>query len=137
MATGTSPGKIMALITWFKGCIHIEKVHPLEAGFFRRKSRKDRRPTLPIESPFVFYPKYFAEIIWKQLSWVILFIRLRVIYKKVRKDPKSREYMDLAIEPLNDNETETRELFQSEAAHKFVEKRLRFNKMRNKKTSVT
>jgi hypothetical protein len=137
MATGTSPGKTMALITWFKGCIHIEKVHPLEGGFFRRKSRKDRRPTLPIESPFVFYPKYFAEIIWKHFCWVLLFIRLRLIYKKIRNDPKSREYMDLAIEPLNDNETETRELFQSEAAHKFVEKRLRFKKMRNNVTSVT
>jgi radical SAM superfamily enzyme YgiQ (UPF0313 family) len=137
MATGTSPGKTMALITWFKGCIHIEKVHPLEAGFFRRKSRKDRRPTLPIESPFVFYPKYFAEIIWKHFCWVLLFIRLRLIYKKIRNDPKSREYMDLAIEPLNDNETETRELFQSEAAHKFVEKRLRFKKMRNNVTPVT
>jgi hypothetical protein len=136
MATGTSPGKTMALITWFKGCVHIEKVHPLEGGFFRRKSRKDRRPTLPIESPFVFYPKYFAEIIWKHLCWVLLVIRLRVIYKKIRKDPKSREYMDLAIEPLNDNETETRELFQSEAAHKFVEKRLRFKKMRKNVTSV-
>jgi len=137
MATGTSPGKIMALITWFKGCIHIEKVHPLEGGFFRRKSRKDRRPTLPIESPFVFYPKYFAEIIWKHFCWVLLLIRLRLIYKKIRNDPKSREYMDLAIEPLNDNETETRELFQSEAAHKFVENRLRFKRMRNKVTSVT
>jgi len=137
MATGTSPGKIMALITWFKGCVHIEKVHPLEGGFFRRKSRKDRRPTLPIESPFVFYPKYFAEIIWKHFCWVLLFIRLRLIYKKIRNDPKSREYMDLAIEPLNDNETETRELFQSEAARKFVEKRLRFKKMRNNVTSVT
>ncbi len=137
MATGTSPGKTMALITWFKGCIHIEKVHPLEVGFFRRKSRKDRRPTLPIESPFVFYPKYFAEIIWKHFCWVLLFIRLRLIYKKIRNDPKSREYMDLAIEPLNDNETETRELFQSEAAHKFVVKQLRFKKMRNNVTSVT
>lgn len=137
MATGTSPGKTMALITWFKGCIHIEKVHPLEGGLFRRKSRKDRRPTLPIESPFVFYPKYFAEIIWKHFCWVLLFIRLRLIYKKIRNDPKSREYMDLAIEPLNDNETETRELFQSEAAQKFVEKRLRFKKMRNNVTSVT
>jgi len=136
MATGTSPGKTMALITWFKGCIHIEKVHPLEGGFFRRKSRKDRRPTLPIESPFVFYPKYFAEIIWKHLSWAFLVIRLRVIYKRVRNDPKSREYMDLAIEPVTDNETETRELFQSEVAKKFVVKQLRFKKMRSNVTSA-
>jgi radical SAM superfamily enzyme YgiQ (UPF0313 family) len=130
MATGTSPGKINALVTWFKGCVHIESVHPLEGGYFRRKSRKDRRPTLPIESPFVFYPKYFAETIWKHICWISLLIRLRIIYKRVKNDPKSREYMDLALEPVSDNETETHELFQSEAAHKFVEKQNRFDKMR-------
>jgi radical SAM superfamily enzyme YgiQ (UPF0313 family) len=130
IASGTSPGKTNALITWFKGFVHIEKVHPLEGGFFRRKSRKNRRPTLPIESPFVFYPKYFAEIIWKHFCWIALVIRLRMIYKKVSNDPKNREYMDLALEPVSDNDTETLELFQSEAAHKFVEKRNRFEKMR-------
>jgi len=131
MATGTSPSKTIGLITWFKGCIHIEKVHPLEGGFFRRKSRKDRRPTLPIESPFIFYPKYFSEIIWKHFCWILLVIRMRLICKRVRNDPKNREYMDLSLEPVIEKETETLELFQSEAAKKFIEKRRRFEKMRN------
>ena len=134
MATGTSPSKTIGLITWFKGCIHIEKVHPLEGGFFRRKSRKDRRPTLPIESLFVFYPKYFSEIIWKHCCWILLVIRMRLIGKRVRNDSKNREYMDLALEPVIENETETLELFQSEAAKKFVEKRHRFEKMRRSAT---
>ena len=134
IASGTSPGKVMALITWFKGCVHIEKTHPLEGGYFRRKSRRDRRPTLPIESPFVFYPKFFAEIIWKHVCWITLAIRLRLIYRKVRKDPKNREYMDLALEPVNENETETLDLFKSEAAINFVEKRNRFQKMRQSGT---
>ncbi len=131
MATGTSPSKTIGLITWFKGCIHIEKVHPLEGGFFRRKSRKDRRPTLPIESPFIFYPKYFSEIIWKHFCWILLVIRMRLICKRVRNDPKNREYMDLSLEPVIEKETETLELFQSEADKKFIEKRRRFEKMRN------
>ena len=37
------------LITWFKGSIEIENIHPLESGFMRLKFRRDRRPTLPIE----------------------------------------------------------------------------------------
>ena len=134
MATGTSPSKTIGLIIWFKGCIHIEKVHPLEGGFFRRKSRKGRRPTFPIESPFVFYPKYFSEIIWKHLCWFLLIMRMRLICKRVRNDPKNREYMDLALESVIENETETLELFQSESAKKFVKKRHRFEQMRNSGT---
>ncbi|MBT3514090.1 MAG: radical SAM protein [Nitrospina sp.] len=137
IATGTSSSKTMGLITWFKGCIHIENVHPLEGGFFRRKSRKERRHTFPIEPPFIFYPKYFSEIIWKHFCWVLLVIRMRLICKQVRNDPKNSEYMDLALEPLIENETETLELFQSESAKKFVTKQERFKKMQHGETLAT
>ena len=39
----------------------VEGVHPLEGGVWRQKYRRDRRPTMPIESPFVFYPRLAAE----------------------------------------------------------------------------
>lgn len=122
IATGTSPGKTMFFITWFNGCIDIEGIHPLEGGFLRRKHRKSRRSGLPLENPLIFYPKTFLEIFWKQLRWISLYTRLRLIYLKIKRDPKKLEYMDLALEPVTENETETRELFQSEAAHSFVEK---------------
>lgn len=134
IATGTSPGKTMFFITWFKGCIGIEKIHPLEGGFLRRKHRKSRRSGLPLENPLVFYPKTFLEIFWKQIRWISLYTRLRLIYRKVRKDPKKLEYMDLALEPVSENETETRELFQSEAAHNFLEKINRLEKARHGET---
>jgi len=134
IATGTSPGKTMFFITWFNGCIDIEKIHPLEGGFLRRKHRTSRRSTLPLENPLVFYPKTFAEIVWKQIRWITLYSRLRLIYRKVRNDPKKLEYMDLALEPVTYNETETRELFQSEAAHNFVEKMQRNEKIRHGET---
>ena len=55
---------------------------------------------------------------------------MRMIYRKVRKDPKKLEYMDLALEPVTENE-ESRELFQSEAAHNFLEKMHRVEKARH------
>ena len=134
IATGTSPGKTMFFITWFNGCIDIEKIHPLEGGFLRRKRRTSRRSNLPLENPLIFYPKTFAETVWKQIQWITLYSRLRLIYRKVRNDPKKLEYMDLALEPVSDNETETRELFQSEAAHNFVEKINRNDKIRHGET---
>ncbi len=134
IATGTSPGKTMFFITWFNGCIDIEKIHPLEGGFLRRKHRTSRRLNLPLENPFIFYPKTFLETLWKQVRWITLYSRLRLIYRKVRKDPKKLEYMDLALEPVTDNETETRELFQSEAAHNFLEKVHRIERARHGET---
>jgi hypothetical protein len=39
--------------------------------------------------------------------------------------------MDLALEPVMENETETRELFASDAAHNFLEKMHRNEKARH------
>ncbi|HVF30478.1 MAG TPA: radical SAM protein [Pyrinomonadaceae bacterium] len=121
IATGTSPGKTTFFIVWFKGCLDIEGIHPLEGGFFRRKVRVNRRPGFEIESTIVFYPKYIVETIAKQMRWLSLYIRMRLIYKRVKRDPKKLEYMDLALEPVTDHEEE-RELFQTEAAQSYLEK---------------
>ena len=121
IATGTSPGKTMFFIVWFKGCIDIEGIHPLEGGFLRRKVRTNRRSDLPTESPFVFYSKYVTGGLWKQLRWIALYSRLRLIYRKVKHDPERFAYMDLALEPVTDHEEE-RELFGSEAAKSYLDK---------------
>ncbi len=134
IATGTSPGKTMFFITWFKGCIDIEGIHPLEGGFLRRKERTSRRSNLPLENPLLFYPKSLAEVLWKQFRWISLYLRLRLIYRKVRNDPKKLDYMDLALEPVTDDELETRELFQSEAALEFLNKVNRNEKARHGET---
>jgi radical SAM superfamily enzyme YgiQ (UPF0313 family) len=120
MAVGTSPGKTLFFIVWFKGCIDIEKIHPLEGGFLRLKFRRQRRPGLPLEPAWLFYPKYIFETVWKQIRWIALYLRLRLIYIKLKRDPNRHEYMDEALEPVTDDELETREMFQSEVAHTYV-----------------
>lgn len=121
IATGTSPGKTTFFIVWFKGCIDIEKIHPLEGGFFRRKVRKNRRSGMKIESPFVFYPRYAAETMGKQFKWISLYFRMRLIYRKVKLDPTRFDYMDTALEPVTDHE-EDREMFQTDAAKTYLNK---------------
>lgn len=130
IATGTSPGKTMFFITWFKGCIGIEKIHPLEGGFLRLKHRLSRRSGLPLENPLLFYPKYVATMLWKQFRWLSLYLRLRLIYLKIKRDPNRLAYMDLALEPVSEDEIETRELFQSVTAQKFVTQTKRMEKLR-------
>jgi radical SAM superfamily enzyme YgiQ (UPF0313 family) len=131
IATKISPGKTMFLITWFKGCISIEGIHPLEGGYMRMKSRRNRRSGMPLENPLVFYPKLVFETVRKQASWLALYLRLRLVYRKVRKDPKKHQYMDLALEPVREDETDTREMFQSETAQKFVNRVKQFEKHRH------
>jgi hypothetical protein len=95
------------------------------------KYRRDRRSNLPLENPLIFYPKFYAELLWKQARWISLFTRMWLLCRKVKNDPRRLEYMDLALEPVMDDETETRELFQSVAAHNYVEKVHRLEKLRH------
>lgn len=120
MASGTSPGKTLLFIVWFKGCIDLEKIHPLEGGFLRLKFRRDRRPDLPIEPSWLFYPKFLVQTLEKQARWAWLYLRLRLIYVKIKRDPGRYNYMDKALEPVTDDEIETRELFQSEVAQTYA-----------------
>jgi radical SAM superfamily enzyme YgiQ (UPF0313 family) len=130
MATGVRPGKALFLIVWFKGCIGIEGIHPLEGGFLRLKFRRDRRSSVPRESPLIFYPKAAAELIWKQVKWAHLYLRLYRMYGQLKKDPRRSEYTDLALTPVTDDEVETMEMFQSAGAQAFVGRIQQIEKLR-------
>ena len=130
MATGISPGKALFLIVWFKGCIGIEGIHPLEGGFLRLKFRRDRRSSVPRESSLIFYPKVATELIWKQVKWAHLYLRLYRMYARLRKDPRRTEYTDLALTPVTDDEVETMEMFQSAGAQAFVGRIQQIEKLR-------
>ena len=129
MATNISPGKVLFLLVWFKGCITIEKLHPLEGGFLRLKFRRDRRSGLPLEPALVFYPKYFFGTLAKLFAWAALYLRMRLVYLRIKHDPRRQEYMDLALSPVDDEETESRELFHSVAAEAYVRQEKRLDKI--------
>jgi radical SAM superfamily enzyme YgiQ (UPF0313 family) len=99
------------LMTWFGGSIHIEGVHPLEAGLLRYKFRRDRRPGFPIEPVWKFYPSYFFESIAKLARWFGIYAGLRWKYMRVKRDPRRLDYMDTALTPVTDDDQETLELF--------------------------
>jgi radical SAM superfamily enzyme YgiQ (UPF0313 family) len=121
VAMRASASNAILLMTWFKGSIHIEGVHPLEAGLFRYKFRADRRPGFPAEPAWRFWPGYAIESIRKLSRWAKTYAGLRLIYNRIRKDPRRYEYMDLALTPVTDAEFDTLELFHhTDAAEAFV-----------------
>lgn len=111
VARGISPGKILFLMLWFYGCITLEKVHPLQGGYFRRKYRRDRRPGLPLENPLLFYGRYAREILSKHLRLARMSARLMRVRRELKRDIRAREYTDLSLQPVTDADLETLEMF--------------------------
>jgi hypothetical protein len=121
---------VLITLTWFKASFELENCHPVESGMLRLKSRWDRRSTLPVESIWAFYPKYFAELARKTFGWVRIYLQLRRHYVQIKHDPKRYDYTDLAISPVTDDEVETHEMFHNEAARAYVDTERRLEKIR-------
>jgi radical SAM superfamily enzyme YgiQ (UPF0313 family) len=110
----------IVLMMWFMSAIHLEGVHPLESGVFRLKVRRDRRPGLPREPVWIFYPRYWIESVMKLARLAILYGRIRRIYKRIKEDPDRFKYMDVALTPVTDHDTEDLEMFHTPSAPAFV-----------------
>ncbi len=120
VAKKASASNAILLMTWFGGSIHIEGVHPLEAGFFRKKFRRDRRPGFAIVPAWKFYPGYAIETVSKLSRWLSMYFGLRRIYTRIKRDPARYDYQDVAM-TMHDDDLDTLDLFHhTEAAEKFV-----------------
>jgi hypothetical protein len=124
-ATRINAGNMLFLLMWFWCCIGIEKIHPLQGGYLRRKYRRDRRSGLELEKPLVFYPRYVAEVVAKHIEAARLIWRYGLARRAIKRDPKAREYRDLALTPVHDTDLETLEMFTSNDAAKAVVDKVR------------
>jgi hypothetical protein len=102
--------RLAQIILWFAASLTVERVHPLQGGFFRLKNRHERRPELPIEPIWKFYPQLALDFSAKhgriaRKAWHIL-----RIYRRVAADAHLA-YSDQAMTPVTEDETQTLELF--------------------------
>lgn len=130
-SAGANASNALFLITWFKGSIDYENIHPLESGFLRLKFRRDRRASFAIEPIWQFYPKYFTESAIKLARWVTLYLRLRRIYLRIKRDPQRFAYTDRAMSPVADGDLETPELFGTDSARAYVNNEHRLQLIRD------
>jgi hypothetical protein len=128
------PKQIASTIMWFKLMIDHEGVHPLEGGALRLKSRRDRRHGLPIESPFVFYPRYVGETLVKAWRYWKFVSPTRRSLKEALEAPDRYAYTDLAIAEPRADEFEALDLYhatngsEGALARMNVENQIRDNK---------
>jgi radical SAM superfamily enzyme YgiQ (UPF0313 family) len=102
--------RLTQIILWFAQSLTIEKVHPLQGGFVRLKNRHERRPELPIEPVWKFYPQLTWEVIVKHARVAAAAWRIFRIYRRVATGAHI-PYTDQAMTPISDDETQTLELF--------------------------
>jgi len=110
-ASGISVGNVLFLTLWFYGCVTLEKIHPLEGGWWRKKVRTDRRPGFPIETPLVFYPKYWGEQVWKHWKIAGMLLRYWPIRRRIKADPSAKSYTDLSLTPVREDEMDAMDLY--------------------------
>ena len=108
-ATGISTGNMTTLLVWFHFCIVYEKIDPLQGGFFRKKFRRDRRPTMRRESAIRFYPRYAANIGYKHWKMAQLAWRFHWFKTRLDKTVGAKEYSDVALTANDEIDTSSLE----------------------------
>jgi radical SAM superfamily enzyme YgiQ (UPF0313 family) len=109
-ATGINAGNMMFLLLWYWACEKLEHIHPLQGGYLRRKYRLERRPTMPVENPLIFYPRYAYEVVYKHLRLAAQIIRFGRFRYQLKRDPEAKNYRDVALTPVLEEDTSTLEL---------------------------
>jgi hypothetical protein len=98
-ATDIRLRKIYELCAIFSGSARIERVHPLQFGFFRRKVRTQRRQGMRRVNPLVFYPWRAFDVARTVWQWYRLLRRYKAIMERVKADPTAANYIDQALTP--------------------------------------
>jgi hypothetical protein len=111
VVSGMKPRRIMRAALWFYACHAFEKVHPLQGGRVRRKYRLDRRPTLPVETPLIFYPRFVWDFVRKHMQFLKLYWRYSRALARVERDPAKHDYMDLSLSPAEEQDLDELDLF--------------------------
>ena len=120
-ATNTPISNLAGWVMAFSSGFPIERLHPLQAGVCRIKRRTDRRPGLPLEPVWAFYPKYLLEMARKLRAYLQRWQYINTIRRRVKNDPNRHAYTDRALTPVTAEDVEVRELFtHNEAARAAV-----------------
>jgi len=104
VATGIRTKRMTSMVFNFSASHFYEHVHPLQSGIFRRKRRSQRRPGFPRENIFAFAIRRAREMFSTYMPGLIYFLQLERLRRKIENDPAAKNYTDLALSPVGDDE---------------------------------
>jgi radical SAM superfamily enzyme YgiQ (UPF0313 family) len=109
-ATGVPIGSLIKLLVNFSTTVRLEKLHPLQGGILRLKRPSERRPGLPRESAWRFWPRFVLGTLAKHAVIVGMIARLLWLRRTIARDPAAVSYTDRALTPVGENDDETLDL---------------------------
>ena len=113
---GEGVSRLSGMLLWFSCATSIEKLHPLQCGMLRIKSRKDRRPGYPIVPAWRFYPSYGVETILKFMRLGVAALAMERIRRRVRSDPAAKDYIDASMATAQDDDDKMLDMLNQSAA---------------------
>lgn len=116
VADGIPVKRLMMSLVVFRGMPLIEKVHPLQGGYVRRKVRRTRRPGSPADSALVFYPRYWAGTFVKLMRLGGLLWKINTLRKRIEREYAPAGYTDIAISKLTRDAEDELEMMQDRPA---------------------
>jgi len=123
-STNCSMSRLVGFIYLFSSSVPLENIHPLQGGLLRRKYRLDRRPSMPIEPVWTFWPKFAWNFASKFGRALRLLTWLHITNTRIKASPDRYKYTDAAMAPVlgDEEESETLELLtHSDAARDAVD----------------
>ena len=115
-ALGINYGRTREGLVFFRHCVLREEVHPVDSGLVRLKRRRDRRPELERENPFVFYPRFWWETARKTSGIAWDWVTYGALGRRIAADPAKASYLDTSIAPDTAADDETLELLTRDAS---------------------
>lgn len=116
-ASGIRARNILIPIAWFWTSIFISRLHPLEGGYLRKRTRLERRAGFPIERPATFYLRYGRELVLGHLKLLAFVAWLLPMALRARLDQAHRAYSDRSLAETLDDDLDGLDLFKiSDAA---------------------
>jgi Radical SAM superfamily len=109
-ATGGPMTSLVKVLVAFATTVHLENVHPLQAGVLRLKHPYERRSGSPRENPWLFWCRFVWGTLYKQAILVFTIGRLVLVKAGIDRDPNRQAYMDQALSPVREDENDTLDL---------------------------
>ena len=109
-ASGIPLRSLMKVLVPFATTMRLEGIHPLQGGLLRLKHPTERRPGLAPVSPWLFWPRFVADVVYKHAAMATLIARMMLWKRAIERDPAARSYTDQALTPVTDADDDTFDL---------------------------
>ncbi len=90
LSDGISPSRLLSRLLIGYCAINYEKIHAFQFGGLRRKIRTQRRWGMPLENPFVFYPRRVWEFILTNGHVLRYLLKLDLLVRRIKRETRSK-----------------------------------------------